>query len=204
MRETFRVRVCERVDPGFLTTVEFMRREVAWSVEDFFWTYDPIHTLALADEIGFVGKKQTEQTKGALVAPGSKAMNKGLHDGADVMEERETQQCRSLIGTAVIDEQDRPETQCTTEESARFLSDLTRAVKCMLICLCKHYSEAPVHSWSFPYQENAVRGQSGERRMLGRGTGGTVDDGRLDLFWWLFAGDVFFDTADCGAENYGE
>ena len=29
----------------------------------------------------------------------------------------------------------------------------------------------------------------------------TVDDGRLDLFWWLSAGDVFFDTADCGAVN---
>ena len=44
MREAFRVRVCERVDPGFLTTVEFMRRKVAWNVEDFFWTYDPMHT----------------------------------------------------------------------------------------------------------------------------------------------------------------
>ena len=42
-------------------------------------------------------------------------------------------------------------------------------------------------------------GQSGERGTLGRGSGGTVNDGRLDLFWWLFAGDVFFDTADCGA-----
>ena len=31
MRETFRVRVCERVDPGFLITVEFMRRKVAWN-----------------------------------------------------------------------------------------------------------------------------------------------------------------------------
>ena len=29
-------------------------------------------------------------------------------------------------------------------------------------------------------------------------TGGTVNDGRLDLFWWFFAGDVIFDTADCG------
>ena len=41
MREAFRVRVCERVDPGFLTTVEFMRRKVAWNAEDFFWIYDP-------------------------------------------------------------------------------------------------------------------------------------------------------------------
>ena len=31
---------------------------------------------ALADEFGFVGKKQLEQTKSILVAPGSKTMNK--------------------------------------------------------------------------------------------------------------------------------
>ena len=103
MRETFRVRICERVDPGFLTTVEFMRRKVAWNVEDFFRIYDPMHTLLLADEFGFVGKKQLEQTKSILVALGSKTMNKGLHDGADVLDERETQQCRSLNGTALND-----------------------------------------------------------------------------------------------------
>ena len=86
MRETFRVRVCERVDPGCLITVEFMRRKVAWNAEDFFWIYDPIHTLALAEEFGLVGKKQLEQTKSIFVAPGSKTMNKGLHDGADVLD----------------------------------------------------------------------------------------------------------------------
>ena len=51
MRETFRVRVCERFDPRFLTTVEFMHRKVTWNVDDFLWIYDPIHTLALADEL---------------------------------------------------------------------------------------------------------------------------------------------------------
>ena len=78
MREAFRVKVCERVDPGFLTTVEILHRKVAWNAEDFFWIYDPIHTLALADDFGFVGKKQLEQTKSILVALGSKTMNKGF------------------------------------------------------------------------------------------------------------------------------
>ena len=59
-------------------------------------------------------------------------MNEGLHDGADVLDERETQQRRSLIGTTLNVGQNRPETQYTTEESARFMSDLTRAVKYML------------------------------------------------------------------------
>ena len=70
---------------------------MAWNAEDFFWIYDPTHTLALADEFGFVGMKELEQTKSILVTPGSKTMNKGLHDGADVLDERETQQRRSLI-----------------------------------------------------------------------------------------------------------
>ena len=139
MREKFKVKVCERVVPGFLTSVEILRRKVAWNAEDFFWIYD--HTLAWAVEFGFVGKKQLEQTKSILVALGSKTMNKGLHDGADVLHERETQQCRSLLGTALNVGQDRPETQYATEESARFMSDPTRAVKCMLKRLCKHYSE---------------------------------------------------------------
>ena len=87
------------------------------------------------------------------MALGSNTMNRGSHDGADVLDERETQQCRSLIGTALNDGQDRPETQYTTEESAKFMSDPTCAVKCILKRLCKYYSEAPVLSWSFPYQE---------------------------------------------------
>ena len=197
-RETFRVKVCEHVDPGFLT-VEVLRRKVAWNVADFFWIYDPIHTLACADEFGFVGKKQLEQAKSIFVARCSKTMNKGLRDGADVLDERETQQCKSLIGTALNEGQDRPETQYTTEESARFMSDPTRAVKCMLKRLCKHYSEASVHSWSFPYQEMQC-----EVRVVKGAYWQGVNDGRLDLFWWLFAGDVFVDTADCGAVNYGE
>ena len=183
MREAFRVKVCERVDPGFLTTVEFMRRKVTWNAEDFFWIYDPTHTLALADEFGFVGMKQLEQTKSILVTPGSETMNKGLHDGADVLDERETQQRRSLIGTALNVGQNRPETQYTTEESARFMSDPTRAEKCMIKRLCKHHSEVPVHSWSFPYQEmqcevRVVKGAYWEGELE------TVNDGRLDSFWW--------------------
>ena len=85
MRETFRVRACERVDPGFLTTVGIMRRKVAWNDEDFSRIYDPIHTLALADEFGFFGMKQLEQTKSILVTPCSKKMNKGSHDGAECL-----------------------------------------------------------------------------------------------------------------------
>ena len=118
MREAFRVKVCERVDPGFLTTVEILHRKVAWNAEDSFWIYDPIHTLALADEFGFVGKKQLEQTKSILVAPGSKTMNKGLHDGADVLDERETQQCRSLIGTALNVGQDKTRNAERNERSS--------------------------------------------------------------------------------------
>ena len=146
MREAFRVRVCERVDPGLLTTVEFMRRKVAWNVEDFFWIYDPIHTLAMVDEFGFVGKKQLEQVKSILVPPGSKTMNKTLHVGAAVLDGREMQQCKSLIGTALNDGQDRPETQTLVQS-------LQRRVRAQL---------------EFSISRNAVRGRSGDRGTLGK------------------------------------
>ena len=84
------------------------------------------------------------------------------------------------------------------------MSDPTRAVKCMLKRLCKQYSDSIRAQLEFSISRNAVRGQSGDRGTLGRGIGGTVDDGRLDLFWWLFAGDLFFNTADYGAVHYGE
>ena len=58
--------------------------------------------------------------------------NKGLRDGADNLDEQETQQCRSLVGTALYVGQDRPETQYATKEAARFISGPTRAAKCML------------------------------------------------------------------------
>ena len=97
--------------PWFLTSVEFLHRKVGWNAEGFSWTHDPKHTLAMADGFGFNGKKQLEQTKWKItVAPGSKTVGTGLRDGADGLDEQETQQYRSLVGTALYVGQDRPET----------------------------------------------------------------------------------------------
>ena len=120
MREVFKVKICERIGPGFLTSVEFLHRKVGWNAEGFSWTHDPKHTLAMADGFGFNGKKQLEQTKWKVtVALRSKTVGKGLRDGADGLDEQETQQYRSLVGTALYVGQDRPETQYATKEAAR-------------------------------------------------------------------------------------
>ena len=66
LEQLFRVKVCESVDPGFLTTVEILRRKVAWNVQDFFWIYDPIHTLVLVDEFGFVSKNNLSKQRASL------------------------------------------------------------------------------------------------------------------------------------------
>ena len=127
----------------------------------------------MADGFGFNGKKQIEQTKWKVtVARGSKTVGKGLRDGADGLDEQETQQYRSLVGTALYVRQDRPETQHVTKEAARFTSGPTRAAKCMPKLLCKCYSEAPVLSWSFPYQDmpseiRAVNWRDCARRRVG-------------------------------------
>ena len=63
MREVFKVKICERIGPGFLTSVEFLHRKMGWNAEGFSWTHDPKHALAMADGFGFNGKKQLEQTK---------------------------------------------------------------------------------------------------------------------------------------------
>ena len=106
------------------------------------------------DGFGFNGKKQVEQTKWCVTAaPGSKTVGKGFRDGVDGLDEQETQQYRSLVGTALYVGKDRQETQYATREAARFMSGPTRAAKCMLKRLCKYYSEASVISWSFPYQQ---------------------------------------------------
>ena len=52
----------------------------------------------------------------------SKTVGKGLRDGADGLDEQETQQYRSLVGTALYVGQDKPETQYATKEVARFMS----------------------------------------------------------------------------------
>ena len=148
-----KVKICERVGPGFLTAVKFLHRKVAWNAEGFSWTHDPKHTLTLADGFGFNGKKQLEQTKwNVSVTPGSKTVGKGLRDGADSMDEEETQQYKSLVGTlCTLDRTD--EKRNTQRKKQRDSCPVPRASRHMLKRLCKYDSEAPVLSWSFPYQE---------------------------------------------------
>ena len=107
-----------------------------------------------------------------------------------VLDERETQQCRSLIGTALNDGKDRPRTQYSTEESARFMSDPTRAVGCVLKRLCKYYSEAPVLSWSFPYQEMP----SEIRAVTDANWAGELEGLRSTSCGWIYFGDHLLET----------
>ena len=57
MREVFKMKICECIGPGFLTSAEFLHRKEAWNAEGFSWLHDPKHTLAMADGSGFNGKK---------------------------------------------------------------------------------------------------------------------------------------------------
>ena len=52
MREVFKVKICERIGPGFLASVEFLHKKVGRNAEGFSWTHDPKHTLAMADGFG--------------------------------------------------------------------------------------------------------------------------------------------------------
>ena len=61
MREVFKVKICERIGPGFLTSVEFLHKKVGWNAEGSSWTHDPEYTLAMAD--GFVSTVRSKSTK---------------------------------------------------------------------------------------------------------------------------------------------
>ena len=188
MREVFKVKICDRIGPGFLTSVEFLHRKVAWNAEGFTWTHDPKHTLAMADGFGFNGKKQLKQTKWKVtVAPGSTTVGEGLRDVADGLDEQETQQYRSLVDTALYVGQDRPETQYATKEA---VSDPTRVAKCMLIRLRKYHSEAPVLSWSFPYQEMP----SEIRAVTDANWAGELEGLRSTSCGWIYFGDHLVET----------
>ena len=210
MREVFKVKICERIGPGFLTSVKFLHRKLGWNAEGFSWTHDPKHTLAMVDGFGFNGKKQLRsnsskrsgkslqhldrkrQVKVCVMVP-TVLMNKKLNSTAHWL----AQHCN--VG------QDRPETQYATKEAARFVSGPTRAAKCMLKRLCNCYSEAPVLSWSFPYQEMP----SEIRAVTDANWAGELDGLRSTSCGWIYfgdpsAGDVFIDAADCGAVNCRE
>ena len=70
-------------------------------------------------------------------------------------------------------------------ESAIFTSDPTRAVKCMLQRLCKHYSEASVHSWCFPYQEMQHEARVVTEAYWEGELEGLSTTGAWIFFWWL-------------------
>ena len=126
-------------------------------------------------------------------------MGKGLRDRADGLDEQETQQYRSLVGTALYVGQDKSETPHATKEAPTFMSDPTRAAKCMLKRLCKYCSEAPVLSLSFPYQEIAVvrrrRGRSSSQAWRAQRGRHANKDGRSE------ANDLAFESNTPSATN---
>ena len=67
MREVFKVKICERIGPGFLTSVEFLHRKVAWNAEGFSWTHDPKHTLAMADGSVSTARSNSSKRSGTLL-----------------------------------------------------------------------------------------------------------------------------------------
>ena len=97
---------------------------------------------------------------------------------------------RSLVGTALHDGQDRPETQYATKEAARFMSGTARAAKCMLKRLCKYYSEALVLNWNFPYQEMP----SQIRAVTDANCAGDLEGLRSTSCGWIFFGDHQLET----------
>ena len=69
------------------------------------------------------------------------------------------------------------------------MSGPTRAAKCMLKRLCKYYSEAPVLSWSVPYQEMP----SEIMAVTGANWAGELE-GLRSSCGWIYFGDHLLET----------
>ena len=137
------------------------------------------HTLATGEAFGFDGKKQLEQTL--------KTVGKGLRDGADLLDEQETNTALPFHGrnSAVRGARQTKSTICHEGISEIHVGPT-----------CKYYSEAPVLNWKFPYQAmpNGVRAQS--RTRSGQGALNVV---RVDTLWWSSVRGVLVYAADGGA-----
>ena len=70
------------------------------------------------------------------------------------------------------------------------MSDPTRAAKCMLKRLCKYYSEAPVLTWSFPFQEMP----SEIRAVTDANWAGELEGLRSTSCGWIHFGDRLLQT----------
>ena len=64
MREVFKEKICERIGPGFLTSVEFLHKKVGWNAEGSSKTHDPKHTLAMADGFGSTVRSNSSKRSG--------------------------------------------------------------------------------------------------------------------------------------------
>ena len=192
MREVFKVKICERIGPGFLTSVEFLHRKVAWDAQvSPGRTIRNTHWLWLTVSVSTARSNSSKRSGTLLWRQDRKRWKKvGLLDGADSLDEQETQQHRSLVGTALYVGQDRPGAQYATKEAERFMFGPTRAAKCVLKRLCKYYSEASVLSWSFPYQEMP----SEIRAVTDANWAGELEGLRSTSCGWTYFGDHLLET----------
>ena len=67
MREMFKVKICERVGSGFLSAVERGGRGEGFSWDSLPKTH--IHTLAMAEALGFDGKEELQGEVACLSGP---------------------------------------------------------------------------------------------------------------------------------------
>ena len=110
-----------------------------------------------------MARNSSSRPSGTSPWQGSKTVGKGLRDGADTLDEQETEHCLSVVGTALHEGQDRPETQ---QNSCRVPSVRrgARSNDC-----ASTNSEAPVLSWTFPSSGKRLMRSELSRTQTGQG-----------------------------------
>ena len=134
MREVFKVKICERIGPGFLTSVEFRHRKVGWNAEGFSWTHDSKHThwQWLTGLVSTERSNSSKRSGKSLWHLGRKRKEKVCATVPTVlMNKKHNMTDHWLAQHCTLDKTDQKHTM-QRKEAARFMSDPTRAARCML------------------------------------------------------------------------
>ena len=146
MRVVFKVKICVRIGPGFLTAVEFLHRKVAWNAE----------AVALGSF--------------RWVTVRTVRMNKKYNNTDPWL----AQHC--TLGNT---------------DQKRNTQRKKQRDSCLAARVCKHYSEAPVLSWSFQYQEMP----SEIRAVADANWAGELEGLRSTSCGWIDFGDHLLETS---------
>ncbi len=139
------VKCLGRLGPDGVRHIRYLKRDLYWTTEGFFWVGDEKHVIRLVEMLGLQDSKASDM-------PGSKATGKSIRDALDelpVVEAKLFQQAAGLLNYIAID---RPDIQYSVKV---ILTDMSKplVISMLRVKRCVRYLKGkPSVAWVFAYQ----------------------------------------------------